>query len=152
MEYRDADNLFRSPQVCAVHTGLGCQSHDVYPEDGLLYVLSSWDGRLLASNGASHQLGLDSSNCFARGLAVNRDFFYAGHSTFASRENRLRGMTQITIIDRARWQTAAVIDVGPYGNPCDLLLMSEPDWSDEASFPAASMRPVVAGMYARVAA
>jgi hypothetical protein len=151
LEYRGADSLFRSPRVCCVHTGLGCQSHDVYLEGGLLYVLSSLDGRLLASNGATHQLGLDSSNCFARGLAVNGAFLYAGHSIFASRENRLTGMTQITIIDRARGQTAAVVDVGPYGNPCDLLLMSEPDWSDEASFPATSGRPVVAGWRARVA-
>ncbi len=109
LEYRGADSLFRSPRVCGVHTGLGRQSHDVYLEDGLLYVLSSLDAQLLASNGAAHRLGLDSSNC------------------------------------RASGQPAAIVDVGPYGNPCNLLLMNEPDWSDGASFPALSGRAAVAG-------
>lgn len=137
LEYRGATALFRAPQVIRVQPKLGLQSHDVYQEDNELYVLDSYNGRLLGSSGLSHQIGpvYEERHCFARGLAVSREFFYVGHGTFSSRAQRVTGPTQITIIDRRRMETVAVVDVGPYGNPCDLLLASEPDWSDLAAVP-----------------
>ena len=137
LDYPGPAELFRQPQLLRAHTGLGLCGHDIYCEGDQLIVLDSGNGRLLATNDTTHPIGppYAQRHCFARGLAASREFFYVGHGTFSSSAQRVSGLTQITVIDRHRMETAAVIDVGPYGNPCDLLLMSEPDWSDLAGPP-----------------
>jgi hypothetical protein len=137
LAYAGPAALFHDPRVVGVYPDLGLQSHDVYAEDGSIYVLDSGNGRLLASSGMARAIGpaYQERHCFARGLAVGQDFLYAGHGTFSTRANRVNGPTQITVLDRRSLATVAVVDVGPYGNPCDLLLMSEPDLSDLATPP-----------------
>jgi hypothetical protein len=154
LAYAGAESFFREPRLIRAHSGLGNQSHDIYADRQSLYILDSGNARLLSSDGSSVILGpaQEGSHCFPRGLAVSRRFFYAGHGTFGTREERSTGPTQITVIDRKNLHIEAVLHIGPYGNPCDLLLVSEVDWSDTAKpmpRPGASWSPV--GLLQRLA-
>lgn len=126
--YPGATAFLRTPRVRAVHTGLGTQAHDVFADEGRLFVLDSGAGRLVVSGGG--RAGPPGGLGFARGLAVNHDFIFIGHGTVGRREDRVTSPTHITVLDRRTSAVVAAVDVGPFGNPCDLLLMSEPDWSD----------------------
>jgi hypothetical protein len=124
-----ADVLVR-PRVCGVRTGLGTQAHDVFADGDQLYVLDSGGGRLIRSDGRGTPIELAGGLGFARGLAANRDFFFIGHGTVGRREDRITSPTYLTVLDRRTFAVVSTVEVGPFGNPCDLLLMSEPDWTD----------------------
>ena len=129
LEYHDPADPVAMPRVCGVHTGLGTQAHDIFADGGRLYVLDSGGGRLIEAGGlqtVSRAAGLG----FARGLAANRDYFFIGHGTVGRREDRVTSPTCLTVLDRRTSAIVSRVEVGPYGNPCDLLLMSEPDWTD----------------------
>lgn len=131
LEYAGFDEFIRSPRVVRTHTGLGNQAHDIYVEDNRIHVLDSGNGRLLiAGNDSSSSSTKEQKQSFARGLAVNANHFFIGHGSFAKREDRVNGPTQISVLDRRTLDVLAVVDVGSFGNPCDLLLVSERDWSD----------------------
>jgi len=132
MEYPGLDEFLARPRVVQTHTDLGNQAHDIYVEDNRLHVLDSGNGRLLiAGKDSSSSNTEQQKQSFARGLAVNANHFFIGHGSFAKREDRVTGPTQISVIDRGTLELLSVVDVGPFGNPCDLMIMSERDWSDE---------------------
>ena len=131
LDYPGVDEFLRRPRVVQTHTGLGNQSHDIYVEDNRLHVLDSGNGRLLIAGEDSRSSGAkEQKQSFARGLAVNADHFFIGHGSFAKRDERVTGPTQISVLDRRTLEVLAVVDVGQFGNPCDLLMVSERDWSD----------------------
>lgn len=131
LDYPGLVEFLRRPRVVHTHTGLGNQAHDIYVEANRLHVLDSGNGRLLiAGKDSSTSNTKDQKQSFARGLAVNASHFFIGHGSFAKREERVTGPTQISVLDRQTLEVLSVVDVGSFGNPCDLLLVSERDWSD----------------------
>jgi len=131
LDFPGLDEFLRRPRVKHIHTGLGNQAHDIFVESSRLHVLDSGNGRLLiAGEDPSSPCTKDRKQSFARGLAVNADHFFIGHGSFAKREDRVTGPTQISVLDRKSLKVLAVVDIGPFGNPCDLLIVSERDWSD----------------------
>ncbi|HVK14978.1 MAG TPA: hypothetical protein VM597_39935 [Gemmataceae bacterium] len=125
----DAAEVLTRPRVRQVHTGLGTQAHDVFADGDRLHVLDSGGGRLIECDGRG-VIGRAAGMGFARGLAANRDFFFIGHGTVGRREDRVTSPTYLSVVDRRTFAVVSRVEVGPYGNPCDLLLMSEPDWTD----------------------
>lgn len=131
LDYPGLDEFLRRPRVIRTHTGLGNHAHDIYVERNRLHVLDSGNGRLLIADEQERPASTkDQKQSFARGLAVNGEHFFIGHGSFAKREDRVTGPTQISVLDRQTLDVLAVVDVGSFGNPCDLLIVSERDWSD----------------------
>jgi hypothetical protein len=123
-------DVFARPRVCDVRTGLGTQAHDVFAVGDRLYVLDSGGGRLIVSDGRGTPIELAGGLGFARGLAASRDFFFIGHGMVGRREDRVTSPTYLTVLGRRTFAVVSTVEVGPFGNPCDLLLMSEPDETD----------------------
>lgn len=126
LSYHDADSLFRAPCVVRTHTNLGLQSHDIFHDGQALYVLDSAHGRLVTNDGRACAVGLtELRGGYLRGLAVTESFIYIGQGSFSdARIDRLMGMSWISVVDRKILKVVAVIEVGPYGNTCDLLLLN----------------------------
>jgi hypothetical protein len=133
LAYEGPGRLFRGPRRVAVHRGLGVQSHDVCRAGAGLWVLDSGNGRLLGTDGTRRPLVRDGGAHFLRGLAVGDRFLYAAHGGYnLGRPGRLHGPTGIIILDRRSWDEVAQVHLGPYGNTCGCLLLSETDWSDSS--------------------
>jgi hypothetical protein len=125
LRYPDPDLFFGRPQLIQVHTNLGLQSHDVFSDGRSLYVLDSAHGCLLTNDGRTCPVGLtELRGGYLRGLAVTDAYFYIGQGSFSdARIDRLMGMSWISVVDRQTLKVVSVLEVGPYGNTCDLLLL-----------------------------
>lgn len=123
--YHDPASFFRDPFLLRVHANLGLQSHDVFSDGRALYVLDSAHGCLVTNDGRRCPVGLtELRGGYLRGLAVDDSFFYIGQGSFSdARIDRLMGMSWISVVARTTLEVVSVIDVGPYGNTCDLLLL-----------------------------
>lgn len=131
LDYESANQLLQSPRLVDAHTELGNQAHDIFVEENRVHVLDSGNGRLLIRHGRHGQpTTTQGQQSFARGLAVTGDRYLIGHGSIAKREDRVTGPTQISVVDRRTLEVKAVVEVGPFGNPCDLLVVSEHDQSD----------------------
>lgn len=127
-EYLGPQRFFRGPRLLDVHKSLGRQSHNVFKEGPRLYVLDSAHGRVLTNDGHSCQLGrLELQEGYLRGLAVGRQYLYVAHGYQSDdRAGRLVSPSRLAVLDRRTLQVVSDIDVGPFGNTCDLLLMDLP--------------------------
>jgi hypothetical protein len=124
--YQDAASFLRDPRLLRIHADLGMQSHDVFHDGQTLFVLDSAHGRLATNDGRACVVGLtEQRRGYLRGLAVPDSYFYIGQGSFSdARIDRLTGMSWISVVDRKTLEVAAMIEVGPYGNTCDLLLLT----------------------------
>jgi len=133
LRYDGPASLLERPAVIRAHTGLGSQSHDVYLDKGRLLVLDSGNCRLVNSNGTQYSISQQEDRSgYLRGLAVGGDFLYVGQGSFSDdRKGRTDGPSWLLVLERHTLNPAAAVELGRHGNPCDVLLTSEPDWSDQ---------------------
>jgi FkbM family methyltransferase len=133
LEYRDSFALLRRPRVLRVLPNLGNASHDVFPESNRVWVLDGEGGRLLGSDKQAIPITDPAGEIrlFPRGLAVGRDVLVvASGENNADRSIRMLGRTFLSVVDRRTLQMLTTIELGPYSNSCDLLLVSESDATD----------------------
>ena len=122
-----------SLELAAVHENLGVASHDIVPADGRLHVLDGQGGRLLARGPSddTHDIGPLHGAAFPRGLSITRAHILFGYGSWSAEPfTRLRSPTRLRILNRATWEVLMDGELGPHGNPTDLLVLSEPDESD----------------------
>ncbi|MFO0845657.1 MAG: hypothetical protein U0797_25285 [Gemmataceae bacterium] len=143
LAYEGPGPLFARPRLLGVHRGLGTASHDVLWSEAGLYVLDSGGGRLLGPAGATCALDRGGERPFPRGLAAGRTHLFVGHGSCSDdREGRLRGPSWLRVLRRDTLEEEAAIEVGPHGNTCDCLLLSEPDLTDGAEPATWWLRPL----------
>ena len=122
---------------------LGIQSHDVFDirqnrsaTPDALDVLSSGENCMVRSDayGSSPRKVVDldfNGGGFPRGLAVGQSEYIVGLGVQSdTREERKTGRSEIRVIDRPSLQTLTSINLGNFGNICDVLFVSETDFSD----------------------
>jgi len=125
LAYEGPASLFSQPRCLQVHAGLGLESHNVHVDGQGLLVLSSADNSVATASGKTHPVpGLPGQRGFLRGLGVDRQVLFLGQGTFSEeRSGRQTGPTRIVVLERSTLHQLAVVDVGAYANPCDLLLL-----------------------------
>lgn len=120
-------------RLVGVHRGLGRAAHDIVRVDGTLHVLDSEGGTLLLRGATERDVGLPRhySPSFARGLAVLERYVLVSYGFWsADRFDRARTPTRLCALDRATWATVADMEVGQFGNPTAIRVISEPDLAD----------------------
>jgi hypothetical protein len=122
-----------SLDLAAVHEALGFASHDVVLADGKLHVLDGEGGRLIARGGANqaHDIGNRHGPPFPRGLSITREHILIGYGSWSAEPfTRLRSQTRLCLLRRDNWAMVMDGEIGPHGNPTDILVLSHPDESD----------------------
>jgi hypothetical protein len=133
LEYAGPESLLRKPRVSRIMTRLGYQCHDLLAEGKRLYMLDGQGSRLVTSDQRTGLVGTGplGASHFPRGLAAGEQFFFVGSGANSrDREGRDSGPSYLTVLDRRSLEVVASLDVGPFGNTCGLLLLSEPDATD----------------------
>ncbi|HTR18245.1 MAG TPA: hypothetical protein VMI52_14610 [Acetobacteraceae bacterium] len=129
----ELDHAAAPARLVAVHQGLGRASHDVARIDGTLHVLDSEGGRLLLRGASERAVTLPrlSSPGFARGLAITARHVLITYGFWsAERFGRVRTPTRLCVLDRATWAIVADMELGLFGNPTAIRVVSEPDLAD----------------------
>lgn len=123
--YEDAPSFLQRPELLRVHRGLGAQSHNILTDGSTLYVLDSAHGRLVTSDGRACDLsGASDQRSYLRGLAVNHRFLFVAHGYYSDdRAGRLCCPCFVSVLERETLRVVEQLEVGPHGNPCELLLL-----------------------------
>ena len=124
-------------QLIAVHQALGREAHDVVHDRDTLHVLDSAHGVLILRSRSEHRLALSrvAATTFARGMALSRDYILVCYGIWsAEKSGRARTESRVCVIDRTTKETILDAAFGNWGNPCDILLLSTRDLSDQPSF------------------
>jgi len=146
-EYHTPEKFLRAPRLLRIWPVMGQQSHDLFHDGTRLLTLDSGGSRLISSDGIERPVGHGmSGQDFLRGMAVGERFLFVGHGRQSryDREDRADGPTRISVVHRTSMEVVSVVEVGSFGNTCDLLLLSEPDQSDSGCFKYSSIPGMVA--------
>ncbi|MFN4260121.1 MAG: hypothetical protein ACK4RK_12565 [Gemmataceae bacterium] len=128
LSHAGPETALAMPRVARMYPHLGRNSHDVYWDGERLLVLDSGGCRVLTSDGQAGVFGsTETRGGFLRGLAVDDRFLYVGQGSFSdARADRMNGASWLVILERPTLRPLAMLDVGPFGNTCDLLLLDPP--------------------------
>jgi hypothetical protein len=121
-------------RLAAVYEQLGSGAHDVIHDDNILYVSDSQGGRLIARGATERSFGLlnDTGRPFPRGLSLTTKHLLVCYGHWSKeRADRSNSNTRLCILHRRSLLPAMDVEIGPYGNSCDILVISEKDLSDE---------------------
>jgi len=124
-------------RLITVHQALGREAHDVVHDRDTLHVLDSAHGVLILRNRSERRLTLSrmAATTFARGMALSRDYILVCYGVWsAEKSGRARTESRVCVIDRTTEETVVDAAFGDWGNPCDILLLSTRDVSDQPGF------------------
>ena len=133
LKHSDVSTLFTSPQINKIYLNLGYASHDLFYDGSQLFTLDGEGQAIVTSKREKCEVGSDSDKqrLYLRGMAADDNFFYVSYGIFSEeRSQRLVGITGITIINRQTFNVIKKVEIGNYGNSCDLLLISDADLTD----------------------
>lgn len=124
----------------AVHPGLGAMAHDIVRVGGVFHVLDSGSAtlRTRARRRREHLTSLASTTvrAFPRGMSMTRNHILIGCGLHAAeRTAREAGPTRLVVLDRRSLAVRLDTQIGDYGNPADILVISEPDLTDRPPSP-----------------
>jgi len=120
-------------RLIKVYEGLGFEAHDIALYDGTLYVLDSRNGMIIARERSERRVSLPNEGCrpFPRGLSVTRDYLLVCYGYWSTeRSDRSNSATRLYVLDRRSLYPIMDLKIGSYGNSCDILVISEEDFSD----------------------
>jgi hypothetical protein len=133
LDYPSPSAFFRKPRVLRVVKELGRQAHDLLVEGDRLHALDG-DGNRLVTAGPTGPLAgvvLPGPNHFPRGLGAGEHYFFvAGGANAVDRQGRETSASHLTVLDRRSREVVTTLELGPFGDTCGVLLLSERDATD----------------------
>jgi hypothetical protein len=121
-------------KLLKVYEQLGLASHDVVYADGSLYVLDSWGSKLIVNSTTQKSFPLpdEADRAFPRGLSITKDYILICYGFWSAElAGRLTGDTRLCVLNRRTMQQIMDVAIGCHGNSCDIIVISEKDWSDQ---------------------
>ena len=121
-----------------VFSKMGVGSHDVVLDDNRFFVCDGVNNNLLIMDLKANTLTtlkiapVEGTEYYPRGLGVDNSFILVGSGVSSKdKRNRASTSTRLNIIDKKTTDAIADVEIGSWGNSCDILLIDRKDLSDQ---------------------